>query len=81
MELMGAVVGAYLGEREYQDLDWAAVLDDLDEEYATGGPEARSVLVTSFVLDLPFGHEPGYGLVAHLGPRLAQAFAKHRPLG
>lgn len=81
MELMDAVVGAYLDDEEYQDLDWAAVLDYLDGEYATAGPEARSVLVTSFVLDLPFSHQPGYGLVAHLGPQLAQAFAKHRPLG
>jgi hypothetical protein len=81
MELMDAVVGAYLGDEEYRDLDWAGVLDYLDEEYATAGPEARSVLVTSFVLDLPFRHEPGYGLVGHLGPQLAQAFAKHRPLG
>jgi hypothetical protein len=32
MELMDAVVGAYLGHEEYRELDWVAVLAYLDRQ-------------------------------------------------
>jgi hypothetical protein len=81
MELMDAVVGAFTGEEEYRELDWAAVLDYLDKQLAEADREVREVIVTSFVLDLPFPGQPGYGLVDHLGPHLAQSFAANRPAG
>ncbi|MDO0933779.1 hypothetical protein QQY66_19585 [Streptomyces sp. DG2A-72] len=35
------------------------------------------VIVTSFLYQLPYKHEPGYGVVEHLGPLLS---AKYREL-
>jgi hypothetical protein len=82
MELMDAVVGAYLGREEYHELDWAAVLAYLDQQLAEADdPDVRGVIVASFVEDLPSRGEPGYGLVDHLGPHLARAFAEKRPGG
>jgi hypothetical protein len=82
MELMDAVVGAYLGHEERRELDWAAVLAYLDEQLAEEQDrEVRGVIVVSFVKDLPSRGEPGYGLVDHLGPHLARAFAENRPGG
>ena len=79
MELMDAMVGAYLGQEEYRELDWVAVLAYLDRQLAEGAPEVRGVIVTSFVDDLPSRDEPGHGLVEHLGPHLARAYAQKWP--
>ncbi len=82
MELMDAVVGAYLGQEEYRDLDWSAVLTYLDRRLAEEEDlQIRGVILTSFVMDLPYRNEPGYDLVGHLGPHLARAFAQNRPGG
>jgi hypothetical protein len=82
MELMDAVVGSYLGQEEYRALDWAAIIAYLDKQLAEEeDAQVRGVIVTSFVKDLPSRGEPGYGLVKHLGPHLAQAFAEKRPGG
>lgn len=82
MELMDALVGSYLGQEEYRELDWAAVLAYLDRHYIEDtDPEIRNVIAVSFVEDLPNRDQPGYGLIDHLGPNLAQLFAKVRPGG
>lgn len=82
MELLDAVVGAYLGQEEYRELDWAAVLAYLDRQYAEEeDSQVRGVIVASFVEGLPKREEPGYGIVGFLGPHLAQALAEIRPGG
>ena len=82
MELMDALVGAYLGREEYRGLDWAAVLAYLDRVYVDDeDSEVRNVIAVSFVEDLPNRDEPGYGIVGHLGPNLARLFAALRPGG
>ena len=76
MELMDAVVGAYLGREEYRELDWAAVLAYLDKQLAEEEDlQVRGMILASFVEDLPSRGEPGHGIVDHLGPHLAQASA------
>ena len=82
MELMDAVVGSYLGQEDYRALDWAEVLAYHDKQLAEEqDSEVRNVVTVSFLEDLPNRDEPGYGIVAHLGPNLARVFAKIRPGG
>jgi hypothetical protein len=82
MELMDAVVGAYLGQEEYHELDWVAVLAYLDQQYAEEEDfQVRGVITASFVEGLPKRGEPAYGIIGHLGPNLARVFAGVRPGG
>jgi hypothetical protein len=82
MELMDAVVGAYLHREGYRGLDWAAVLTYLDRQYGEeDDPEVRNVIAVSFVECLPGRGEAGYGIIGHLGPNLARLLAAIRTGG
>jgi hypothetical protein len=77
-----AIVDAYTNNGvEYADLDWRGLLDFLEEVYPTAHLDVQKVIVTSFLMNLPWPGEPGYGLVELLGPALAKMFVQVRPSG
>ncbi|MFI8961115.1 hypothetical protein ACIGO8_03285 [Streptomyces sp. NPDC053493] len=73
-------VRSFLGE-EGRAVDWRRTLDFLEEQSGRGVVGVDEVIVTSFLGDLPHPHEPGYGIVAQLGPVLAARFGRIRPGG
>ena len=77
-----AVVAAYEGtDLDYAESDWRGFLDFLDSAYPTAQLDVKEVIVTSFLLQLPWPEQPGYGIVDHLGPVLTQKFREVRPGG
>jgi hypothetical protein len=77
-----AVTHAYNGtDAHYADLDWRGLLLYLKETYPTAPLEVKEVIVTSFLLNLPWAAEPGYAIVAELGPALDEKFRQVRPAG
>ena len=77
-----AVVAAYAGtDPDYAELDWRGFLDFLDSRYPGAQAGVKEVIVTSFLLQLPWPAQPGYGIVDHLGPALVQKFREVRPGG
>ena len=77
-----AVMHAYNGtDADYADLDWRGLIQYLEEIYPTAPLEVKTVIVTSFLEDLPWPAEPGYAIVAELGPVLAEKFRQVRPAG
>lgn len=77
-----ALVDAYKGTNpEYAELDWQSLLDFLDRLYPTAQLGVKEVIVTSFLLDLPWPAQSGYGIVGHLGPVLTEKFREVRPGG
>lgn len=73
-------VGSYLGTEA--DLpDWRKTLQFLEEQSALGIPEVDTVIVTSFLYNLPFPGTPGHEIVKHLGPIMAAKFSRLRPAG
>jgi hypothetical protein len=53
----------------------------LEEQLQLGVPDVTEVIVTSFLFNLPWPDQPGYGLVDHLGPVMSTQFALIRPPG
>lgn len=77
-----AVMDAYSGQsEEYADLDWQGLIDFLEQTYPAADLEVQKIIVTSFLMNLPWPGEPGYDITAHLGPALAEMFEKVRPAG
>lgn len=72
------IVEAYLRE-EGGDLDWRGVLDFLDDCFDRGDRGVDEVLVTDFLLRLPWRAQPGYGLIDQLPERLRARFDLVRP--
>ncbi|WP_406474173.1 hypothetical protein [Streptomyces sp. NBC_01615] len=62
-------------------VDWRSVLVFLEDQLRKGIPEVNEVICTSFLWYLPHCGDPGYGLVAHLGPAMACKFQEIRPRG
>ncbi|WP_149828687.1 hypothetical protein [Streptomyces tailanensis] len=62
-----AVVDSYLDE-DPEAPDWRATLGFLERQLGRGVPGVTEVIVTSFLGQLPYQHEPGHGVVEHLGP-------------
>ncbi|MFF7179477.1 hypothetical protein [Streptomyces sp. NPDC008121] len=60
---------------------WRRTLDFLEEQSGRGVLGIDEVIVTSFLNDLPYPHEPGHGIVRELGPVLAARFGRIRPGG
>ena len=82
IDVVPAAVAAYNGEDgDYHDLDWQGLLQYLDEVYPTSDPYVQEAVVTSFLMDLPWPTEPGYGITDHLGPVLKEKFREVRPSG
>jgi len=63
------------------DLDVTAFLRSLERHYRPEIPDERGVVVTSFLLDLPWPGQPGYDIVDRLGERLRAEFDRVRPHG
>lgn len=61
--------------------DWREVLRFLEEQSSLGVLEIDKVIVTSFLEYLPFPGEPGHDMIEHLGPVMAEKFARIRPTG
>ena len=77
-----AVLAAYEGtDPDYAELDWQGFLKFLDSLYPTAPIDVKDVIVTSFLLQLPWPTQPGYAVVDHLGPVLTQKFREVRPGG
>ncbi|MEU6988845.1 hypothetical protein ABZ946_36530 [Streptomyces sp. NPDC046324] len=73
-------VRSYLAEGGNPDgPDWRRVLAFLEEETQRRVPGAIEVIVTSFLYDLPYEGEPGYGVQAHLGPAMKKRYLQLRP--
>lgn len=72
-------VRSYLGEGEAEGPDWRGVLAFLEEESERRVPGAFEVIVTSFLYNLPYEGQPGYGIEAHLGPIMRQKYVELRP--
>jgi hypothetical protein len=62
-------------------LDWRAVLGFFEETYPVAPLPVKELIVTRFLMDLPWPREPGYGLTVWLGPVLAWKFVQVRPGG
>ncbi|GAA0976683.1 MULTISPECIES: hypothetical protein [Nocardiopsidaceae] len=75
-----AVVASFLSDGSH-GLDWEGVLGFLEEQSARGVPEVDVVIGTSFLYSLPWPGQPGYALVGHLGPVMAERFGRIRPDG
>ncbi|MFJ9557303.1 hypothetical protein ACIRPH_26135 [Nocardiopsis sp. NPDC101807] len=74
------VVASFLSDGSH-GLDWEGVLGFLEAQSARGVPEADVVIGTSFLYSLPWPEQPGYALVGHLGPVMAESFRQIRPAG
>lgn len=72
-------VRSYLAEGDPNGPDWRGVLAFLEEETRRRVPGAIEVIVTSFLYDLPYKGEPGYGIEAHLGPAMKESYLQLRP--
>lgn len=80
-DVTNEVVASYLGEAEPPAVDWRTLILFLEESYADGDIDVRKVIVTSFLLYLPFPQQPGHAIATFLGPRLAERFRVARPDG
>ncbi|MFF9011244.1 hypothetical protein ACF087_36440 [Streptomyces goshikiensis] len=72
-------VHSYLAEGDPDGPDWRQVLTFLEEQTHRRLPGAIEVIVTSFLYDLPYQGEPGYGIEAHLGPAMEERYLQLRP--
>lgn len=60
---------------------WRDVIEFLEEEYPASDDDAKAVIEQSFVENLPYPGEPGYGIERHLGPELASIYRDERSPG
>jgi hypothetical protein len=79
-ELRKAAVDAHLGVPD-EDLDVEAFLRSLERHYHPDDEAARGVVLTSFLVDLPFPGQPGHDIADRLGPVLRAEFELVRPHG
>jgi hypothetical protein len=80
LDVTPAVVDSYLG-KDPEAPDWRATLEFLERQLGRGIPDVTEVIVTSFLDQLPYKQEPGYGVVEHLGPLLSAKYRELRPWG
>ncbi|MEV6331749.1 hypothetical protein [Streptomyces sp. NPDC051909] len=83
-DVVQGTVRSFLGQDLGQEgcaVDWRRTLDFLEEQSRLGAVGVDEVIVTSFLGDLPHPCEPGYGIVAELGPVMAARFLRLRPGG
>ncbi|MGC0420011.1 hypothetical protein [Embleya sp. AB8] len=77
-DVVRETVASFLGGDE---TDWRVTLRFLEEQLRLDVPETAQVITTSFLFNLPWPDQPGYGLVDHLGPAMSAQFAAIRPSG
>jgi hypothetical protein len=78
-DVVQETVRSYLNEGDADGPDWRQVLAFLEEKTRGREPGAIEVIVTSFLYDLPYEGEPGYGIEAHLGPAMKERYLQLRP--
>ena len=61
------------------DNGWRTLVAFLEEEYADADYDAQAVIEQSFVENLPYPHEEGYGIEREFGPRLTEMYRQQRP--
>jgi hypothetical protein len=69
------------GERPDATGGWRDVVAFLEEEYDHSDDDAQAVIEQSFIENLPYPGEPGYGIERHLGARLTAIYRSQRPDG
>jgi len=74
-EVRQSAVASFEGAAD--EPDWRSTLAFLEEQFALGDEDVQNVIFLSFIYPLPFADEPGHGIVAHLGPTMAE---RHRSL-
>ena len=79
IDVVNETVRSYLGEADPDGPDWRQVLAFLEEESRRAVPGAYSVIVTSFLDQLPYEGQPGFGIEAHLGPVMTAKYLELRP--
>ncbi|MFF0766120.1 hypothetical protein ACFYWH_39930 [Streptomyces sp. NPDC003737] len=77
-DVVQETVASFLGGDE---TDWRVTLRFLEEQLQLDVPEVTQVVTSSFLFNLPWPDQPGYGLVDHLGPAMGARFAAIRPSG
>ncbi|MBO0826670.1 MAG: hypothetical protein J2P24_02700 [Streptosporangiales bacterium] len=60
---------------------WRDVVEFLEEEYPTSDDDAKAVIQQSFIENLPYADEPGYGIERYLGQNLRAIYDRYRPRG
>lgn len=78
-EVVQDTVRSYLAQNAPHAPHWRRVLAFLEEETRRRVPGAIEVIVTSFLYDLPYEGEPGYGIEKHLGPAMKERYVQLRP--
>ncbi|MBP2191755.1 hypothetical protein [Nocardia goodfellowii] len=79
-DLIGEIVAAQLGDADWLSI-WGPVLDFLEIRSICCNLEDNEVIDFSFLQSLPNPGQPGYAIIDHLGPSLAERFAHVRPDG
>ncbi|MEV5839559.1 hypothetical protein [Nocardia sp. NPDC052112] len=79
-DLIGEIVESSLVEDDWL-VAWGPVLDFLEARATEGDTEDINVISHSFLLSLPYPDSPGYSIINHLGPSLAQRLSQIRPSG
>ncbi|MEV6427034.1 hypothetical protein [Nocardia sp. NPDC051463] len=79
-DLIRAIVESALVDDDWLVV-WGPVLDFLEARAAQGDTEDINVIDHSFLLSLPCPDSPGYSIINHLGPSMAQRFSQIRPSG
>ncbi|MFF1719862.1 hypothetical protein [Streptomyces sviceus] len=77
-DVVQETVASFLGGNK---TDWQVTLRFLEEQLRLDVPEVTTVVVTSFLFNLPWPDQPGYGLVDHLGPAMSARFGAIRTSG
>lgn len=77
-DVVQETVASFLGG---EGTDWRVTLRFLEEQLRLDAPEVAEVVTTSFLFNLPWPDQPGYGLVDHLGSAMSARFAAIRPSG
>lgn len=71
-------VADYEADETRAEGGWRDVLAFLEDEYEGSSYDAQAVIEQSFVENLPYDGEPGYGIEQHLGPKLAAIYRSQR---
>lgn len=85
-ELATEVMNAHLGvpdpDEDYdKELDLTTFFESMERHYDLEDSEAQKPVVTSFILELPWPHQPGYDIRDRLGPVMRAEFDRVRPQG
>ncbi|GAA3247038.1 hypothetical protein ACFO1B_50980 [Dactylosporangium siamense] len=79
LDVAPATIASYLGDED--EPDWRLTLAFLEDRLALEHVEDGFLVNTAFLPYLPGPQQPGYGIVAELGPLLKERFAVVRPAG